>query len=385
MTATPSKNNPFLERREVDEPSKLSAADRLFTYQASRAQENDLTLDLGAMKPQAVINATTPMLTSTQPTTSEHVNILSTLNASASTQGNPVNHGLQNLLLLIDSRPMDIGLTLTIVQIYVLTKNLGRATNIFERLLTKLSKSTESSHRDIRFAPGLVALQISLYKAQDRKSHVRTTYVEAASYWLRKDDPPIQLLQNAGVSLLESDVEGHRRVAQEIFSVLHTIAPRSAAITAGFIASHASTASEAITEEDLSRLPPVEEQIKDIDVSALEEAEVPTLRSENFARKHTLKEKRKLPTKRHRQSRLPKDHDPNKKLDPERWLPLRDRSYYKQPKKKGKKRDADRDRTQGGIVAEKSVEKENDLIKGSEKAVGTGTGPRSKGKKKGKK
>ena len=53
------------------------------------------------------------------------------------------------------------------------------------------------------------------------------------------------------------------------------------------------------------------------------------------------------PRKLHK-SRIPKDFDPNKKPDPERWLPLRDRSYYKPKGKKGKKKAEGL--TQGGVV-----------------------------------
>lgn len=37
--------------------------------------------------------------------------------------------------------------------------------------------------------------------------------------------------------------------------------------------------------------------------------------------------------------KLPKNCDPNSTPDPERWLPLRERSYYR-GKRKSKKRDA---------------------------------------------
>jgi len=38
-------------------------------------------------------------------------------------------------------------------------------------------------------------------------------------------------------------------------------------------------------------------------------------------------------------AKLPKNCDPNSTPDPERWLPLRERSYYR-GKRKSKKRDA---------------------------------------------
>ncbi len=73
-------------------------------------------------------------------------------------------------------------------------------------------------------------------------------------------------------------------------------------------------------------------------------------------------------------------------MDPERWLPLRDRSTYRAKSKKGKKKAADL--TQGGVVKE---EESLELAGGAgsvkvEKAPGGGGGGASKAKeKKGKK
>lgn len=53
---------------------------------------------------------------------------------------------------------------------------------------------------------------------------------------------------------------------------------------------------------------------------------------------------------RKKKTRLPKDYDPAKKVDAERWLPMRDRSYYKPKGKKDKKKVAAA--TQGGAVSE---------------------------------
>jgi signal recognition particle subunit SRP72 len=40
-------------------------------------------------------------------------------------------------------------------------------------------------------------------------------------------------------------------------------------------------------------------------------------------------EEQKKAKKKKRKIRLPKNYDPNVPIDPERWLPLRERSYYK--------------------------------------------------------
>lgn len=85
-----------------------------------------------------------------------------------------------------------------------------------------------------------------------------------------------------------------------------------------------------------------------------------------------------------RKSRLPKDYDPAKTPDPERWLPLKDRSSYRPKGKKGRQKAAEK--TQGGVGGEKSGEVKagggEGVIKAAEKKPGGGP---AKGKKKGKK
>jgi signal recognition particle subunit SRP72 len=81
---------------------------------------------------------------------------------------------------------------------------------------------------------------------------------------------------------------------------------------------------------------------------------------------------------------MPKDFEEGKKMDPERWLPLRDRSTYRPKGKKGKKKAMEM--TQGGMVKE---EESLELAGGAgslpvQKASGGG-GNKNKKKGKGKK
>ena len=366
----------------------LPETDRLFSYQADRLKENDLALDLAAQKPKSVISDIKSTLSSSQPTASAHVNILSTLNAAAHAQGDLTRQGLKQILPLFEKRPADVGLAMTIIQLYILTNNKGSAIDVIDKLLSHLSKSNDKAHEDVRYAPGLVALQVSLYRTQNRKSQIQTALAGAASYWWHKSKPPTSLLQAAGTSLLDSQNPEHQDVARKVFNKLRELDPASKIAAAGFIASHAQKSPDAVTEKDLSLLPSVEEQIKGVDVASLEEAGIPSLPdSAAITQKRPLDDKSKPAKKRNRHSRLPKDYDPSKKADPERWLPLKERSYYKPPKKKGKRRDGERERerTQGGVVNEKPAEKGGEVLKGSEKAVGGSVGGKNKGKKKGRK
>ncbi|KAL8686645.1 MAG: hypothetical protein Q9224_005383, partial [Gallowayella concinna] len=176
-------------------------------------------------------------------------------------------------------------------------------------------------------------------------------------------------------------------VAREIFDTLYKQDPNSRLATAGYVAAHALSSQP--TADQAKALTPTSRLVAGIDVSALEEAGVPQSRlradAQAASRKRALDEKPKPAKKRIRKSRLPKDLDTSKTPDPERWLPLQERSSYRPKGKKGRQKAAGL--TQGG------VEKEGDSAngpsgKGSEgviKATGAGAAGKGKNKKKSKK
>ncbi len=348
-------------------------------------QQNSLALDLLASKSNGVIKTSGRVLSNSTPTLSSHINNISVLNAAAHAQSQLAKLGLKQILPLLEKRPKDIGLVMTIIQLYVLTNNHGSAITVLDSLLKRLSESQTPSDQDILYAPGLVALQVSLYTSQGRKSQIKTTLAKAASYWRHKSKPPIALLQAAGLSLLDSLDLNHQSLARDIFSTLHSQDPSSKSATAGYVASHALTSPDQVSSE-ADTLTPVARLIAGIDVAALEEAGVPPLPSASAAtsRKRPLDDKPKPAKKRVRKSRLPKDYDPAKTPDPERWLPLKDRSSYRPKGRKGRQKAAEK--TQGGVSVEKGGEAKvgggEGVIKAAEKKPGGG---QAKGKKRGKK
>lgn len=347
-------------------------------------QQNGLALDLLASKSNGVIKTTSSLLSESSPITSAHMNNLSVLNAAAHAQSQLAKLGLKQILPLLEKRPKDVGLTMTIIQLYVLTNNHGSAVTILESLIKHLSDSVTPADQDVLFAPGLVALQVSLYTQQGRKSQIKTVLAKAASYWRHRSKPPTSLLQASGLSLLDSSNPDHQAIARDIFNTLHTQDSASKFATAGYVVAHALTSPEKVTAE-ADTLTPVPRLIAGIDVAALEDAGVPSLPSATTttSRKRLLDEKPKPAKKRVRKSKLPKDYDPSKTPDPERWLPLRDRSTYRPKGKKGRQKAAEK--TQGGVNNEKTAEGKSTgtdgLIKAAEKGGGPGKGKKKKGKK----
>ena len=332
--------NPFLSHRILQEAGTPRNSDQLFSYQAELMRENRLVLDLLVGKYSAVLSSTLKALSTQQCSTDRHTNKLSVLHAAAQAQSDLGKIGLRKILPLVEKRPTDVGLALTIIQLYILTNNVGSALTVMESLLDRLASLSDSDYQDVRFAPGLVSILISLYKQQNRKSQVISALAKAASHWRHKQKPPTALLQAAGVQLLTSSKGEDEDLARELFSILRSSDPASRFATAGYVAAHSikspdKVRSEADTLTSISRL------VADVDVIALEKAGVPFPPASDALtakRKRTLDDKPKPAKKRVRKSRLPKDFDAKKAPDPERWLPLRDRSSYKPKGKKGKKK-----------------------------------------------
>lgn len=340
-----------------------------------------MVLDLSAGKSSAVVKSTFKDLLPEPCSTSSHINNLAVLNAAAHSQNELGKMGLKKILPLLEKRPLDVGLALTIVQLYVLTNNHGSALTVMESLLECLSASSVPAHQDVRFAPGLIATLVSLYKHQNRRSQVVSSLAKAASYWRHKQKHPVALLEAAGLGLLDSSESDDKDLAQGMFTMLHEAEPSSRSATAGYVAAH-STISVDKVSTDAKSLTPIQRLIADVDVAALESAGVPlapTMDALTAKRKRALDEQPKPTKKRIRTSKLPKDYDASKPPDPERWLPLRDRSTYKPKGKKGRKKVEAL--TQGGVG-----DSSKDAAKGGGEGViqakgGGGGAKKKKGKK----
>ena len=137
--------------------------------------------------------------------------------------------------------------------------------------------------------------------------------------------------------------------------MLRSLDPTSRFATAGYVAAHSLTADDlSPPPPETNTLTPVPRLIAGVDAAALEAMGIPSRTSDAAAsstalanRKRAIDEKPEPGKKRIRKSRLPKSFDPAKTPDPERWLPLRDRTSYKPKGKKGRQKAAAL--TQGGV------------------------------------
>lgn len=399
LTTSTAPLNPYLTHRTIHSTKEGTLADRPFEYQSVVLKEDANVLDLQSLKYRGVAKSTAKILSRDQTSTvSSAVNTVSVINAAATAENAVGKAGIKAILPLLEKRPNDIGLLLTVIQLYVLTNNHGSAIALLESFFSRLEQSSTTADQDVRFAPGLVATLVSLYSAQSRRSHIRAELAKAAAYWREKykssSDPNVvrtatSLLKAAGTELLSTSNPADQELSASIFSNLHSALPSDPAAIAGFVASHATTETSTVKPALLDALPQAQRLVTGIDAAALEVAGVASLPIPKSAAvkrvadkpakdkkaDEPLKKKRKLSAKR-----TPKDFVEGKEMDPERWLPMRDRTYYRPKGKKGKARMGGGG-TQGGVVDEKLEGGKQPQAGGT--SGGGGGGGKKKGKKKG--
>jgi len=375
--------NPFVLYKALHETPDAIDNDRLFDYQKNALNGNSYAGDLLVQKYDGMIRSTAKALSkSPYPSTDASTNLLSVYNAAGHARGETGQRALKQLVPVLERRPNDLGLLLTVVQIYVNAGNTTSAITAVERSRRSLAEADQ----DARFNPGLLSVLVALYRREGRKLQIQSTLAQAAEHWRKKPEPPASLLRAAATSLLHSDNPSDLTTAGDLFRSLYQQDSSDRVALAGYVASQA-TLDYSQVESQLDRLPAVSDLVTDIDVSALESAGIAPSASSAAAaaaafagaRKRAASGKEGGATKRVRKSRLPKDYNPDKKPDPERWLPLRDRSSYRPKGKKNKQRAAER--TQGGVVTEKADEP---AAQQQQKSGGGGGGNAKKSKKKGK-
>lgn len=311
------------------------------------------------------------------------MNTLSVLNAAAHARNATGKQGLKEVLPLLEQRPSDVGLVLTVVQLYVLEKKHAAAISVLESFFKRLEESVSEQDKDVRYSPGLVGTLVALYKHQSQTRNAKSELAKASAHWQSTSTPPTTLLKAAGLALLETSSDAaDLKAAGAIFDQLRASDPKDAFANAGFVASFAVAEPEKVKSQ-VSSLTPVSSLIENIDINALIKAGIPSTPHPTTT---LTSKKRPAPTsstetkpteKKIGKSRLPKDYDPAKKPDPERWLPMKDRSYYRAPKSRKAKAKAEKGGTQGGVVDDVQVE-----VQQAQKSAGGGNKKKKgKGKK----
>ncbi|KAH9867988.1 hypothetical protein IAQ61_007295 [Plenodomus lingam] len=391
IAASKEHSNPYLSHRLFHSSPKPPVTDQHFSFQSNILRQDEYVMSLLSQKVTGVASSTEKVIKAAPtPTLSPAVNMAAVLNAAAHARNADTEKAaLKEIVPLLEKRPTDVGLILTITHLYVLTNNYAAATHLLESFFKRLEQSGTASDLDVRFAPGLIATLVSLYAQQGRPGSSKSELAKAAEYWRKPhksktEAPSKSLLIAAGTALLDTHNTDKVQVAGEIFQALYEQDKEDRAAIAGLVAAFSITDPDSIPASLLSYLPDAPRLVSDINAAELEKAGVPsgspsTTASSPEPKKRTAPAKTPASSprrpKRLRKARMPKDFVEGKQMDPERWLPLRDRSSYRPKGRKGKKRAEGL--TQGGVVGE-------DKGLGTPAAQGKAGADKGKGKKKGK-
>lgn len=332
----------------------LTSGDEVKLFGHQRALLNQLkhVLRLQCQKFSGVGKGTAGVISKAAPSISPSITLLGVLNVAASTQMGSGKPALAKCQELLKERPLDVGLALTAVQLAIWGQNPSAASSIVQTLLDALERVDVPESRKLRYAPGLVALAVALHRAQGKSGPAMAELSEVAS---QSSDPrgalPQSLLRETGLELIKSHQADQVRLASAAFESVLNRSPNDDVAAAGLVASSGKLDDETVAALS-GKLSPVGDLVSGVDVEALLNGGVIGSSSVTQLKRKPADEPERPAKKRRR--RVPKDAEPGKELDPERWLPLRDRSSYKPKGKKGKKKAADT--TQGGVVKEETLE-----------------------------
>lgn len=379
-------SNPFLAHKVLDSGT-VHTTDKLFSNQDTRLRANARMVQLQTFRYAGLVRAAQrTSYTKSLPSLSSENLLTALFAAAAHARGEISKAAIRQVLPELEKRPTDVGLLVTLVQMYALVGNTTAAIDLMHNSFRQLEAANTEQDQDVRYSPGLVGLVVGLYRSQGRKSELQQELAKAARYWRNKSKAPSSLLRAAGIALLGSTQGEHDELAAEMFERLYEQEPKNQTTLTGYIASHARTHFEDANKL-ASQLTPVSELVSSIDIDALEQAGIPQSANalviaqsgpsrKRAAASNSAEPKRK---KRIRPSHTPKNYDPNVEPDPERWLPLRDRSYYRP---KGKKKQKKNERTQGaGLVDETLDISTRPAGAGSEVVTGNGKNKKKKGKR----
>lgn len=369
-----NNTNPFLLERKVAQLLAMGNNVKLFGHQGALLNRLKHVLRLQCQKFSGVEKGTADAVSKTGPSIVPSNTHLGVLNAAAATQIASGKPALAKCRELLEKRPLDVGLALTAGQLAIREGNLSAASSIIRTLLDALERINDPQSRKLRYAPGLVALAVALNRTQGKTGPAMTELSEVAAH---ASDPrgalPQSLLRKTGLELIRSHRVNEVRLASTAFRSVLSRSPNDDLAAAGLVASSGKLDDKAAATLS-GKLSPVEDLVSGIDVGALLGGGVVGSSLATQLKRKPADEPQRPVKKRRR--RVPEDTEPGKKPDPERWLPLRDRSSYKPKGKKGKKKAADL--TQGGIVREETIE----LVGGAGAVKVEKTAPASSRKKK---
>ncbi|QUC19501.1 uncharacterized protein UV8b_03742 [Ustilaginoidea virens] len=373
--------NPFLLERQITSwRMTLQDKAKLFDFQLRILERNSSIADVEAHKINGVRSRTQRAIKQAQlPSSDSEINSISLIGTAAETQGMQNKSLLEFMAALLKKQPYDTALVLTIIQYHLEHKNPTAALHTLESFFSLLERPNKENLHFVRFSPGLVALAVFLKNRKGKHTSAKTELANAAKFWCNHPaGPAASLLKEAGTELVSSFSEDELECAGAAFARLYDDNPTSAIPAAGLVASLAASDASAVAKH-IKQFPSIESLVNGIDVENLVDIGVAAPTGSSSSKKRVPQDDvtGDNAAKKRKRRRLPKNVVEDKTPDPERWLPLRDRSTYRLKGKKGRRKAAES--TQGGVIKE---EETIGLVGGGDVKVERATASSSTKKKK---
>ncbi len=255
----------------------------------------------------------------------------------------------------IKNKPCSILVYLTLAQCYLSQGNQAKVCEVLENV------------PEVTRYLGIVSVLVSLYAAVGTDDKIKVLLDNVIAYWKHKGKVTSsveRVFWTIGQYKLH---HGFPEEAASIFEYLYNQDKSNIRYLANLISAYSRYNTQ--KAEELGRqLSQSYAALSTIDVDSLEQ--MPSFRHtrRQVAKNEVTKNNQMNPTetgkekKKKRKPKLPKNYDPTKPPDPERWLPLRERSYYRKSKKKGQQTGVGRG-TQGLTAASASLAAKLDASK----------------------
>ena len=190
---------------------------------------------------------------------------------------------------------------------------------------------------------GIIAALVSFFTQLGDIQQAITVLDNAVDYWERQ--PKGSSTNNSLLKVMQVNAQyklahGKHQLAAATLEKLYQRNPQDIQVLAQLIDAY-SKFNPAKAEEYSQSLPVFQHSVT-IDVDSLEQAPQYIRKAKEKpaaavakGKVEDMEVKPKVKPKKKRKPRLPKNYNPSVVPDPERWLPLRERSYYKRGKKRG--------------------------------------------------
>lgn len=236
-----------------------------------------------------------------------------------------------------------VSLVLYLVQLYIAEQKFTEAIELLHKLYFSAEPESESS---LEWSPGILSVMVHLYKLNNQEEKGVELLKKAIEIFSQKNFSSLhELKKQYAIYALKSS----KQISEDILNILVELMkqdPSDLTVSAALVMASSAISDASKSKQYYAHLTklrkdadsatetPISANEIDLKLDKLEE--IWNLNTTSVAKDETSADK---VNKKKKKKPLPKNYDPNKQPDPERWLPMKMRSYYKSNanKKKGKK------------------------------------------------